>query len=42
MADWPRVKWSEASQVLDLLGDGAADLPKGGAEPPAVYFEQLR
>ena len=42
MADWPRVKWSEASQVLELLGDGAADLPKAGAEPPAAYFEQLR
>jgi hypothetical protein len=42
MADWPRVKWSEASQVLDLLGEGAVDLPKAGAEPPAIYFEQLR
>jgi hypothetical protein len=42
MADWPRVKWSEAAQVLELLGDGAADFPKAGAEPPAAYFEQLR
>ncbi|HEY4031379.1 MAG TPA: hypothetical protein VGM25_13600 [Caulobacteraceae bacterium] len=43
MADWPRVKWSEASQVLDLLGDaGAADLPKADGVLPAAYFEQLR
>lgn len=42
MAEWARVKWSEASQVLDLLGDAAADLPKAGAEPPAAYFEHLR
>ena len=42
MADWKRVKWSEASQVLDLLGDSAADLPEGAATPPAAYFEQLR
>jgi hypothetical protein len=42
MAEWPRVKWSEASQVLELLGDGAADLPKAETASPAAYFEQLR
>jgi hypothetical protein len=41
MADWTRVKWSEASQVLDLLGD-AGGLPEAGAAQPAAYFEQLR
>jgi hypothetical protein len=41
MADWNRVKWSEASQVLDLLGD-VEGLPEAGAASPAAYFEQLR
>lgn len=38
MTDWPRVKWSEAGQIADLLGwkDAAA-----GAKTPAAYFAAL-
>jgi hypothetical protein len=42
MADWPRVKWSEASQVLEQLGDSAAEMPEAGTSTPAAYFEKLR
>ncbi len=41
MAEWTRVKWSEARQVLDILDhpDATAEV---GSRPPAAYFEQLR
>lgn len=42
MADWNRVKWSEASQVLEMLGDAASEMPEAGAETPAAYFDRLR
>lgn len=42
MADWIRVKWSEASQVIDTLGPNWKSEDAEGALPPQVYFESLR
>lgn len=42
MADWARVKWSEARQVLNALGKiDPADEAEAG-QPPAAYFDYLR
>lgn len=42
MADWARVKWSEARQVLNILGkiDPADEAAASG--PPSAYFDYLR
>lgn len=42
MADWRRVKWSEARQVLDILGSADAAAESEAAKPPALYFHYLR
>lgn len=42
MADWRRVKWSEARQVLDILGAVEAAKEGEAGKPPAAYFDHLR
>jgi len=42
MTDWHRVKWSEARQVIDLLGEAGVGLPAPDGQTPAAYFDQLR
>lgn len=41
MAGWARVRWSEASQVLDLVGGPVEERPTA-VGPPADYFAGLR
>jgi len=42
MADWERVKWSEARQVLDVLGAPPTERGEGEDGPPQQYFLALR
>lgn len=42
MADWRRVKWSEARQVLDILGAADAANEAEAKKPPLDYFNHLR
>ncbi|HEY2710689.1 MAG TPA: hypothetical protein VGI95_21800 [Caulobacteraceae bacterium] len=41
MTEWQRVKWTETSQVMDLL-DQRAPSDELGRTPPEVYFHELR
>jgi len=41
MANWDRVKWTEAGQVGEMLGWPVA-LDGHGREPPQTYFAKLR
>src|SRR5579863_5491894 len=41
MADWKRVKWTEARQVAELL-DWSEDLGSDAGVPPQAYFARLR
>ncbi len=42
MADWRRVKWSEARQVLNVLGAREALAEAEADGLPATYFQHLR
>ena len=42
MTDWHRVKWSEARQVLDLLGEAGETMPAPDGQTPSAYFDRLR
>jgi hypothetical protein len=42
MANWTRVKWSEALQVLEVLGPAREPAEAADALPPQAYFEHLR
>jgi hypothetical protein len=41
MADWTRVKWTEAGQVTEQL-DWPADTDAAARTPPETYFQDLR
>lgn len=42
MADWDRVKWSEAGQILDILGTAPDARVAPDASTPSAYFQVLR